>query len=241
MLSNRSTISAISAAGLALAWSWSAAAADMGTYTLAGADADGTASIGSFYASGDAGVAILQNTTTHDGGGVSQYNLGPKVDVSVGYKITPNIAVELQGGFAHNDLYRINGQPLPPGISIDIWTVPVMANGIYSHSFNYHWQAYGGLGAGAVITQREASGFPDNATQTSPPDCEFGYQAILGIKYRFNDHLECGLGYTFLGSLDQHGTVTVKNVPLPGDDFTVSTTLSPTYMHSILLSLTYKF
>ena len=57
----------------------------MGTYTLAGAgaDADDHASTGtgSFYASGDAGVAILQNITSL--GSVSQFKVGPKVDVSV--------------------------------------------------------------------------------------------------------------------------------------------------------------
>ena len=225
MLSNRSTISAISAAGLALAWSWSAAAADMGTYTLAGADADGAAGTGSFYANGDAGVAILQNIVSQ--GSVAQFDIGPKVDVSVGYNVTPCFAVEVQSGFAYNSFSKSDGQSLSSGESAEIWSVPVMANGIFTHSFNEHWQAYGGLGAGVLISTLDENTIFGNISTT---DCEFGYQAMFGIKYLFNDQMSCGLGYDFLGSLDHHWNAFGQGV-----------TTTPTYMHSILLSLTYTF
>ena len=211
----------ILAAGLVSAWS--ATAADMDSDS--GTDANKTG----FYESADAGVSILQNMTAQIGGfsvGTFKFNVGPRVDVSAGYNLTQNIAVELQGGFARNSINTLGSFITQPGVSSDLWTVPVMVNGIYKHSFTDHWQAYGGAGAGAVFSILTQRFFGEDFSST---DCEFGYQAMLGIKYLFNDHLECGLGYNFLGSLDHHWS--------EGNGLK----LSPTYMHSFLLSLTYKF
>jgi opacity protein-like surface antigen len=205
------------AAGLASAWS--AAAADMDM------DSDAGGNTGHIYANGDAGVSILQNITFR--GAVAQMDVGPKVDVSVGYNLTQNIAVEVQSGYAYNSWSRVDGQSLPSGESVDIWSVPVMANGIYKVAINNHWQAYGGLGAGVLISTLDQN-TPGNSI--SPTDCEFAYQAMFGIKYRVNDHLSCGLGYNFLGSLDHHWNGNGGGV-----------TTSPTYMHSVLLSATWTF
>ena len=213
--SNGSGIPIILAVGLVSAWS--AAADDMGSG--AGGDA------GSFYARGEAGVAIMQDMTFM--GTQVQFNVGPRVDVSAGYNITENIAVELQAGFAHNEFSKANGISFPSGFSADLWSVPVMASGIYTYKFNDHWQAYGGAGAGVLIT---TLGESVPGSSLSATDCEFGYQGMAGIKYLFNDNMECGLGYNFTGSLDHHFTAEGNG-----------TTTSPTYLHSILLSFTYKF
>lgn len=169
------------------------------------------------YNSNAGGVAFLQNMTIPHGGGLMKWNPGPKIDLSVGYKIAENVAVELQYGFAVNGLSKLDGMSSLAG-STHLWTVPVMANGIYGYAFNDHWQAYGGVGVGALISVM------DTSSQTYT-DCEFGYQAILGVKYLFNDSWACGLGYGFLGSLDHH----------------FNSTTSPTYMHSVVLSLTHRF
>ena len=213
--SNSSGIPIVLAVGLVSAWS--AAADDMGS------GAGGNA--GTFYARGEAGVAILQNITEQ--GNLIQFNVGPRVDVSTGYNITDNIAVELQSGFAYNSFSKFDGISLPSGTSANVWSVPVLANGIYTYKFNDHWRAYGGVGAGVLITtlDESAPGF-----NVSPNDCTLGYQGMVGIEYQINDNLECGLGYNFLGSLDHHWTAEGQGI-----------TTSPTYMHSILLSLTYKF
>lgn len=212
---NGSGIPVVLAVGLVTAWS--ATADDMGS------GAGGNA--GSFYVSGDAGVAIMQNITTE--GHLIQFNVGPRVDVSAGYNITENIAAELQAGFAHNEFSTVDGLSFPSGSSAELWSVPVMASGIYTYKFNDHWQAYGGAGAGVLVTTLDES-VP--GASLSATDCEFGYQGMAGIKYLFNDQLECGLGYNFTGSLDHHWTLEGRG-----------SSTSPTYMHSILLSLTYKF
>ncbi len=219
--SNRSMVSVVLAAGLVSAGS--AAAADM--------DSGAGGNAGSFYVNGDAGVAVLQNIIFKDFGNVIQFDVGPKVDLSVGYNVTQNIAVELQSGFAHNSWSKIDGRPLSTFevSSGDVWSIPVMANGIYKYSFNDHWQAYGGLGAGVLISPMS---FDEPGADFSATDCEFAYQAMFGVKYLVNDHLSVGLGYNFLGSLDHHWT---------DSSFGTSLTTSPTYLHSILLSLSCKF
>ncbi len=195
-----------------------------------------------FYVNAGGGVSIMRNPVSE--GSVSGYEVGPRMDLSVGYDVTQNIAVELQSGFAHNSWPGVNrvviggpGDPGSPpiafgvsGSSTDIWTVPVMVNGIYECALSDHWQVYGGLGAGVLIStlQRRNQDFaPFNSNFT---DCDFGYQAMAGIKFRFNDHLETALGYAFLGSLDHHWNGN-------SGDFRSNAT----YMHSILLSLTCRF
>ena len=213
--------SAMFATGLVSAWS--ASAQDTSANTAS--------KISNFYVNGGAGVAIMRNVLTHGG---DPFDVGPKVVLSAGYDVSRNIAVELQSGFAHNSWPTVftAHSPLPPSIQppVDIWTVPVMVNGVYQHVLYDHWRLYGGAGAGIVIStlRIEQKFFP--GANVASTDCEFGYHAMVGIKYHFNDHWETGLGYDFLGSLDHHWS---------GNGFGIVT--GPTYMHSVLLSLTCKF
>ena len=218
------------ATSLVSAWSWSAAAQNMGSGT--------GGSAGRFYLGGDAGVAIMQNVLSH--GNTAQYDVSPRIDLSVGYDLTQNIAVELQSGYTRNTWPTVKGvipipgpEPILIGAilvpSTEIWTVPVMVNGIYKYSFNNHLQAYGGLGVGAVFSTWDEN-IPGRIN-VSPTDCEFGYQAMFGVNFLIDENLECGLGYSFLGSADHHYSTQHNG----------SLTTSPTYMHAILVSLTYRF
>ena len=207
----------------ALVTAWSAAAEDLKIFT----DADSLASsrTNGIYVSGDAGISFMQNMTAL--GNVIQYHVGPRIDVGTGYNFTQNIAAELQTGLAYNSWSAVNGFSISPRDSAAVWAVPVMANGIYKYPFNDHWQVYGGLGAGVLISTLNLS---TPVASSSSTDCTFGYQAMVGIKCAFDTHLECGVGYNFLGSLDHHW-----------NDLGRGVTFSPTYMHSILVSLTYRF
>lgn len=218
-------IQVVLAVGLVSAWSWSAAATTIDVFKeMHSAAATNTTGI---YLSGDAGLAIMQNMVSQ--GSVIQYHVGPRADASVGYNINPNIAVSLQSGFAINSWSAVNNGSIAPENSVNVRTVPVLVNGIYKYALTDHWQAYGGLGAGAVISTLDMSqpGGPFNFTST---DCTFGYQAMLGIKYSIGDNYEWGVGYSFLGSLDHHWSANNRSL---------STT--PTYMHTVLVSLTYRF
>ena len=227
--SNRHIIPVFLAAGLASAFScsWPVAAQDMNS------DTDGNAR--GIYLGWDMGASFLQNIVNRgevagfvNPGQVVAFNVGSRFDLNLGYNICDHFSVEVQTGFGYNSVSSFDGVSLDDsGIDVEVWTVPVMANGIYKYSFNDHWQAYGGLGAGVVISTLDQSTFLES---TSTTDCTFGYQAMFGIKYIFGPRWEAGLGYNFLGSLDHHWSV-------DGVGFTTS----PTYQHSILLSFTRKF
>lgn len=218
--SNLGKTTVVLAAGLVSAWSL--AAQDMT------ANAGNTGSwLDNVYVSGGAGVDLVQPITfsKSDGGDVVSWNAGPAFDASIGYNITENFSAELQSGVAVNSLSTIDG--FSTGVpSIHLWTVPIMLNGIYNYSLNDHWQVYGGVGAGIQIGTLDITDNPNY----SATDEDFAYQVMVGVKYCFNANLECGLGYDFLGSLDNHWS---------DQGFDLST--SPTYMHTILLTLTYKF
>jgi opacity protein-like surface antigen len=213
----------------ALVSTGSAVAEDMNLHVNMdmGPDSGTAGSTNGIYLSGDAGLSIMQNMTSQ--GNVIQYHVGPRIDVIGGYNLTQNIAVELQGGFTYNSWSAVNGVSIGAGNSVGVWAVPVMANGVYKYWFNDRWQAYGGLGVGVLVSTLDLSepGGPFNFTST---DYEFGYQAMVGIRCLIDDHWEWGLGYKFLGSLDHHWN---------GQGMGLTT--SPTYMHSILVTLTCKF
>jgi opacity protein-like surface antigen len=188
------------ALAVALVSALSAAAEDTKDFKITDSSSGGNTS--GPYLSGDAGLAIMQNMTSQSR--LIQYHVGPRVDVRAGYDLPQNLAVELQAGFADNSWSAANSRSVPAGSFANVWTVPVMANGIYKHSFNNQWQVCGGLGAGVLISTLDVSepGGPLNFNST---DCTFGYQAVAGINYLMNKHMEWELGYNFLGSLDHHG------------------------------------
>lgn len=218
---------------VALVSAWTAVADDMNlnvNMNMFDKDSTPRANTNGIYLSGDAGISIMQSMTAQ--GIQIQYHVGPRVDLSAGYNLRRNVAVELQGGFAYNSWSSVNSLSIGVGNSAYVWTVPVMANGIYKYSFNDHWQAYGGLGAGVLVSTLHISE-PGFNVSVGSTDCEFGYQAMVGIRCIIDDHFEWGVGYQFLGSLDHHW----DGVAGPGENLTTS----PTYMHSVFVSLTYRF
>lgn len=198
---------------------------------------------GQWYVGGDAGAVFQQNVGgLKDNGspvpGNIEFDPGARVDLNVGYNLTENVAVEVESGFTYNGISKAAGTSLSDlGESAELWQVPILVNGIYKHAFNDRWQAYGGVGLGCVASQlnAEVPGASYNDT-----DFQLGYQAMLGIKYLINSHWVCDLGYKFLGTTGHEWNFTVPGtLTSPPVDPQVKT--DPTYSHSILLSLTYKF
>lgn len=192
-----------------------------------------------WYVGGDAGLCLQQNVggvtqedlqthTTYNNLPDAKFDPGVRADLSVGYNLTENWAVELESGFSYNELSQI-GQAKDAGYKL--YQVPILLNGIYKYSFNDKWQAYGGLGLGGV------AGIFDLSSNGSgrDTDFQFGYQAELGVKYHITANWECDLGYKFLGTTDHKWTL-VSNA---GGHYRIQ--MDSTMSHSILLSLTYKF
>jgi opacity protein-like surface antigen len=173
----------------------------------------------------DVGGIKVNNSVTVPGSPTFKFDPGMKADLNLGYKLTENWAVELESGFSYNSISQfplLLGMPMPDS---KLWQVPVLVNGVYKYSFNDHWQLYGGAGVGGVVSILDLS-----YAYSSDTDLQFGYQVKLDVTYIINSNWECDLGYKFLGTLDHEWTV--ANFKMESD---------PTYSHSILLSLTYKF
>jgi len=210
---------------------------------------------GRWYIRGDAGLNILQDVGGLVGNGVAlggpgqfisftgnpatsqpvpahptmEFDAGPRMDLSLGYNLRNNLAIEVETGFSYNTLNRFAGLPVSSGSArIALWQVPLLLNGIYKYSFNDHWQAYGGLGIGGVDSTFEVS---SKGASLGISDYQLAYQAMLGVKYLINPNWECGLGYKFLGTSSHDWK------------FSSSSRLqtSPTYSHGLLLSASYKF
>lgn len=108
-----------------------------------------------WYVGGDAGLCLQQNVGGLKANGVgypgAKFDPGVRADLSVGYNLAENWAVELESGFSYNELSHF-GMYTAPGYKL--YQVPVLLNGIYKYSFNDKWQAYGGVGLGGVARQR---------------------------------------------------------------------------------------
>ena len=163
----------------------------------------------------------------------AKFDPGVRVDLSVGYNLTENWAVELESGFSYNELSQF-GDFTDPGYHL--YQVPVLLNGIYKYSFNDKWQGYGGVGLGGVASILDLSSGGWGSDNT---DYQFGYQAELGVKYHISANWECDLGYKFLGTTDHEWTV--NNGHPNSLNYRYKDHLDATMSHTILLSLTYKF
>ena len=93
---------------------------------------------------------------------------------------------------------------------------------------------YFGADIGAVVTHWDVL-FPGNNVsvpfRSVGSDYEFGYQATAGFKYAFARDWEAGICYKFLGTTEHkwdNGSGAIYEA-------------DPTFSHSILATLTFKF
>jgi opacity protein-like surface antigen len=215
---------------------------------LAAAD---TGSAGTWYVGTDAGVALQQQVggvkvngypaqLVSTGPTIFRFDPGERADLKVGYNITENWAVELEGGESDNGISTTPhaiatplpvpfGHPTAPFDYGHLWQAPLLLSGIYKYSFTDKWQGYGGIGVGAVVSDLRLSNAYD---RTDRADCRFGYQLQLGVKYLISSRWECALEYKFLGTTGHEW-----NFGSDVGDVKTDATMS----HSILLSVAYKF
>lgn len=116
--------------------------------------------------------------------------------------------------------------------NVQFYQMPLMANVIYSRELGQHWSIYAGTGVGPVFSYYE-----NDWWDTTPSATSFGCQAMVGLKYRFNELFEMGLGYRFLGTT---GYTVGNGVAYDGytpTDYHSDGNLS----HSIMLNFTWRF
>jgi opacity protein-like surface antigen len=194
---------------------------------------------GNFYLNGDVGVSFLQDLTIRNLGTKVSFHTGSRADLSLGYNIAKQLAVEFETGVIWNSLNADNSQVITPlADRINLYQVPLLANLVYKVPLAGGITPYIGAGVGGVVSTL------DLETQTGPgfghgywrhpsdTDCAFAYQGLAGVKFPLGWNMDIGLGYKFLGTLDHSW--------FEGDP-NLFTQTGGTYSHSVLATFTWRF
>jgi opacity protein-like surface antigen len=152
---------------------------------------------GNLYVGFDLGAALQQDIALSDGVGDSEkiaFDPGARLDVQLGYCLTPNWAVELEMGFIANQVkysYALGTDYS----TVNLVELPLLLNVIYSRPLGGHFSAYVGGGVGGVFIN-----YQDEYGDTTPTASTFGYQGMAGFRYILSRKWEIGVGYKLLGT-----------------------------------------
>jgi opacity protein-like surface antigen len=168
---------------------------------------------------------LQQDLTLKDTGGAKMtFDPGVRFDVSLGYHLTKALAADFQTGFIYNSVDRIAGTSLSDiGASADFYQIPLLLGLSYTVPIHGPIKGFLGAGLGGVISRFSGNSSGGNIDHT---DFTFGYQGVAGIKYEFNDRMDVGLAYKFLGTTDH--------------DFGSGTKSDGTMAHCIMVSFQMK-
>jgi opacity protein-like surface antigen len=158
------------------------------------------------------------------------FNPGIRADIDLGYNLNSSWAVELETGFIWNSMDEVNGVPLSSySQSIDIYSVPVLANIVYKVPTKTSWTPWFGVGAGGVVGIFDF-GTPQGHQRDT--DFTFAWQAEAGLKYALTKNASIGIAYKFLGAPNQRWLLnnTGNHVTLDG-----------VYINAVEASFTWRF
>lgn len=188
---------------------------------------------GNLYITTDAGGIYQQDATLRQSTTptyTATFNLGVRGDMAMGYNFNESFATELEIGFLWNSMDKVGGTSLSSiGQSVDLYSVPVLANLIFKVPTKSAWTPYLGVGAGATVGIFE---FKDAGQTYADASITPAVQGEAGLKYALNKNASIGIAYKFLGTLDQRYN-------LRGIDDHV--TLDGVYIHGVYATFTLNF
>lgn len=189
-----------------------------------------------FYLNADVGGSLQQSMSLKNLGARIGFNAGTRGDVSFGYNIINQLAVEFETGFIWNSINNSGPQIISPVADrADLYQVPLLANLVFKVPLRCGLTPYIGAGAGGDVStlQLTRGSFDDSFDHhRSDTDFTFAYQGMAGLKYALGWNMEVGVGYKFFGTLD-HSYF--------GDQSDLYVHTSPTLSHSILATFTWHF
>jgi opacity protein-like surface antigen len=201
--------------------------------TLAAAAAFVTAQAGAQTNSGpwslnfDGGVAMPQNVNIKGGDSI-EFATGFRVDAGVGYRFLKPLVAEIDVGIIDNSVTRIGGLDVSSyGGSASLYQVPLVAQVIYEPQLKGVVRPFIGAGFGGIAT---VANFETPLGSINDTDYTFCYQGVAGVKLAAGDHLEFGVAYKFLGTLDHSWSE--NGVTLKTDGILT---------HTIMAVVTWKF
>lgn len=185
-----------------------------------------------FYVKADAGGIVQQNVTLRQTAApnfTATFNPGARGDVVLGYDISPSWAAEFESGFMSDSMDKVGGTSLNSvNQSVDIYSVPILANIFYKIQTKSAWTPYLGVGAGGIDSKLD---FKNGSARFSDTDFTFAYQAEAGVNYALSKNASVGVAYKFLGTADQRYTLGGAN----------HITLAGVYIHGVFANFTWKF
>lgn len=203
---------------------------------LAGASGQAADWAQNLYLNADAGAIFQQDADFHQTGLPTlnaTFNPGIRTDLAIGYKLTDSFALELEPGFTWNSIDELGGSSLDRfGQSVDLYSVPIMFNAVYTFPTLAGWTPYVGLGLGPDV------GFFQGSlpwADVNDTDVTLGYQAQAGVRYALTEHSSVGLGYKFLGTTDQDYDLNM------GGGYVDHVKLSGVYIHGVFASFNWTF
>ena len=147
----------------------------------------------------EGGVALPQNLNIKGGDSID-FDAGYRFDAGVGYQLFKPLTAQVEAGVIHNSINSIGGLAVASyGGSAALYQVPLIAELILAPPGQRIVKPFigGGLGGVATVAQLDTP-----LGDVHDTDFTFCYQATAGIKLQAGDHLEFGLVYKFLGTLD---------------------------------------
>jgi opacity protein-like surface antigen len=158
------------------------------------------------------------------------FNPGVRGDIAVGYNITGSLAAELETGFMWDSMDKINGRSLSSiNQSVDLYSIPILANVVYKFQTKSAWTPYVGVGVGGIVGMFD---FKNSSTSYSDTDFTLAYQGEAGVKYALTKNASIGIAYKFLGTLNQRYYLSGI-----GDHIT----LDGVYIHGVFANFTWNF
>jgi opacity protein-like surface antigen len=175
----------------------------------------------------DAGIALPQSVNIQ-GADRMDFDKGIRFDAGVGYVLTKTLSVGVETGIIHNSVDKIGGVPVSTyGGNAEIFQVPLVADLIFTPPLKGILKPYIGAGVGGVAT---VANLDTPLGAVNDMDVTFCFQGIAGIKCAAGEHLEFGVAYKFLGTLDHSWSE--NGVTLNTDGILT---------HSIVAVITWKF
>jgi len=183
----------------------------------------------------DGGVLFQQDITLVQSVGTTSikdnatFNPGTRANIGLGYNINDSLAAEFGSGLIYNSMDKggtVHLDTLNQGL--DQYSIPMIASLVYRVHGAGPITPYIGVGAGGLLDIVDIK----NGPHSTDTDFTFAWQAQAGIRYAVCEHASVGLGYQFLGSLDQHFYDKYLNEDL---------TFKGVYTHAILLTFTWQF
>lgn len=163
-----------------------------------------------FYVSGHVGGAIVANVmdTAENEASSSdtakleaKYNTGVNGLAALGYMFNNNFGAELQTGFMHANMNKMESANTEVSTSGSLNAIPVMVNG-YWHFSNLSdtLVPYVGVGAGYASVQAKFNNVGTTNTDNNTTTGTMAYQGIVGLGYNLSDNATLGAEYRYFST-----------------------------------------